>query len=321
MCTTSAPTAGEPFGVGDGPGVAGGEAVQDAADDRCRGARGRTAPVLRAAARMRSGMLSGGDEVGVVGVDDGPAGGQRRGGVEQFPEFGPVALSGPGALAFAEQPEAADVAQVADGAVHAAFVGEVRVPAGLGQDRMVEFDAHQGPGAGGDVGEVSLAGAGTAATAEAVSCEPTATTLVAAGSPVRSAMAGQQGSERFARLDQRRKQVLGQAEGVRGTRVAHSPATASNSPVVEALVASVRRWPVSRNAIRSGISSACSPSRSGLGGELVERVELQELQPGGGVEPCRVQFSVHAGDGGAAAFVAVAVRLRERVSPAALTRP
>src|SRR4051812_27034872 len=32
--------------------------------------------------------------------------------------------------------------------------------------------------------------AGTAATAEAVSCEPTATTFVAAGRPVRSAMAG-----------------------------------------------------------------------------------------------------------------------------------
>ncbi len=102
---------------------------------------------------------------------------------------------------------------------------------------------------------------------------------------------------------------LGRPRGPNSS-VAHSPATASNSPVVEALVASVRRCPVSRNAIRSGISRACSPSRVRFGGELVERVELQELQPRGGVEPCRVQFPVHPGDGGAAAFVPVAVRLR-----------
>ena len=35
-----------------------------------------------------------------------------------------------------------------------AFVGEVRLPAGLGENRCVEFDANQTPGAAGDVGEI-----------------------------------------------------------------------------------------------------------------------------------------------------------------------
>ncbi len=44
--------------------------------------------------------------------------------------------------------------------------------------------------------------------------------------------------------------------------MAHSPATASKSPVVEALVAAVRRPPVRRTPMRSGMSRTYSPPSS-----------------------------------------------------------
>jgi hypothetical protein len=80
--------------------------------------------------------------------------------------------------------------------------------------------------------------------------------------------------------------------------------------VVEALVSLGPALPgqQERNQVRD--QHGLQPIQVLLRGELVERVELQELQPRGGVEPCRVQLRVDLGDGGAAAFVAVAVRLR-----------
>ncbi len=107
--------------------------------------------------------------------------------------------------------------------------------------------------------------------------------------------------------------------------MAHSPATASKSPVVEALVASVRRWPGEQERDQVRDEQGLQPVQVRLGGELVDRVELQELQPGGGVEPGRVQFLVDPGDGGAAAVIAVAERLRDEfpggVDQAVVHRP
>jgi hypothetical protein len=53
-------------------------------------------------------------------------------------------IRGPGALpgvdAFADQPHAHDVAEVADSSVDAALVGEVRDAALFGEDGLVELD-------------------------------------------------------------------------------------------------------------------------------------------------------------------------------------
>ncbi len=53
------------------------------------------------------------------------------------------------------------------------------------------------------------------------------------------------------------------------------------------------------------------PVQFGLRGELVDRVERQELQPRGGVEAGRVEFLVDPGDGGTAAVIAVAEGRRD----------
>ena len=82
MCTTSDVRVREAFGVGDGPGVAGGEAVQDAPDDGCGVVRQDVAGVADGGADA-FGHVVRGDEIGIVGVDLRAAGRQRRGGVEQ----------------------------------------------------------------------------------------------------------------------------------------------------------------------------------------------------------------------------------------------
>ena len=65
-----------------------------------------------------------------------------------------AAAPGPVALAFLQQPQPADVAQVADGPVDPGLVGEVGRPARLGHHGRGQLHADEGPGAGGDVGEV-----------------------------------------------------------------------------------------------------------------------------------------------------------------------
>ena len=56
------------------------------------------------------------------------------------------------------------------------------------------------------------------------------------------------------------------------------------------------------------------PVQFRLRGELVDRVERQELQPGGGVEPGRIEFLVDPGDGGTGPVIAVAERRRDQVA-------
>ena len=177
------------------------------------GSSGRTSPVRRTAARMRSGMLSGAMKYGIVRIDLRSARGQRGSGGEQRRQFRGEPFRGPGPLAFAEQPEPAHVAQVADGAVHAAFVGEVRLPAGFGQDRVLQFQPHQGPGAGGDVGEVLLLAPGRrrrrrrcrASRRPPPWCRPAGQSgRRSPGSSVPTVSPG---------CDQRREQLFGQAQG------------------------------------------------------------------------------------------------------------
>ena len=111
--------AGEPLGVVDGPGVTGCQAVEDAADDHCGLVRQDRAVPLRRSPDPRGHVVRR-DEGRVIGIDPGPAGRQLRGAVQQVGQGNRRALRGPGPLAFAQEPESADVAQVADGAVNAA---------------------------------------------------------------------------------------------------------------------------------------------------------------------------------------------------------
>ena len=109
-----------------------------------RQAARRSAPACRPVRR----------NAGSSGSKIGPPAGQRR-------PPRPAARRGPAASPptphvaqrLLEQPEAHDVAQVADPAVDAELVGEVRRAARLGQDRRLELDADQRPRPAGDVRE------------------------------------------------------------------------------------------------------------------------------------------------------------------------
>ena len=145
--------AGEPGGVADGGAVGEGEAVEDAADVPGT-AGGRPLPGT-GAVRVDAGRhVARREEAPIVGVDERgerrrvSGGHEQRAGVRRTPD----------PLAFLEQPQAHHVAEVPDCAVDAGLVGEVRPPAGFGDDRCVEFDTGQGPGSGGDVGEVGCRG-------------------------------------------------------------------------------------------------------------------------------------------------------------------
>ncbi len=98
---------------------------------------------------------------------------------------------------------------------------------------------------------------GTATTAEAVSCEPTA--ITGRSAPIRAARSGRSdpitapGSMSGGRM--RDGMPMRDASSV-----SHSPSSTPSNPVVEAFVRSAALTPVSRNAIRSGMSSATSAS-------------------------------------------------------------
>ena len=113
---------------------------------RLPGARGRPAAI-------RAGMSPGGRNAGSSGSTTRRTPGTRGRRGEQRGQVGAAARGCPGAQRLLQQPQAHDVAQVADGAVDADLVGEVGRPARLGQHRRVQLDPDQRPGAAGDVGE------------------------------------------------------------------------------------------------------------------------------------------------------------------------
>ena len=97
--------------------------------------------------------VAGRQEPRVVGVDHGGEGRDLR-------RARPAGRAGrrqagrrPGALALLQQPQAHDVAQVADRAVDAELVGEPGGAALLGEHRLLELHADQRPRAARDVGE------------------------------------------------------------------------------------------------------------------------------------------------------------------------
>ena len=131
-----------------------------------------------------------------------------------------------------------------DRPVDPALVGEVRLPARLGEDRRPRLDAHQRPRPGRDVCECRAV-RGDATTADAVSCDPTSVTTVVSCSPVASRTAGSTPP----------RTVPGSASG--GNSVASSPSSRTSSssqprvrgssrPVVDACVRSAITTPVSQ---------------------------------------------------------------------------
>ncbi len=204
---------------------------------RPRGRRPRSAPACRPAAGTTG---SSGSMTRTAGRQLAGGGEQRRRGRSRRP----VALPGPHRLL--QQPQAHHVAQVADRAVDAALVGEVRRAAGLGQDRRVELDADQRPGPAGDVGEAGRPSAGTPTTADAVSCDPTSVTARRGARPVALATSSRSGPSASPGSRSGGQDRAGQPERLDEVGRPSRAVAASSSPVVDALVRSAPRTPVSQ---------------------------------------------------------------------------
>ncbi len=121
----------------------------------CPGCSGRSPrghvlgnPRRRQCAAMRDGMSPGGRNSGSSGSIS-----ERRPGTSAASASRAGRSGFPSPQRLLEQPQAHHVAQVADGPVDSALVGEVGLAARLGQHGRVQFDADQRPGATGDVGE------------------------------------------------------------------------------------------------------------------------------------------------------------------------
>ena len=119
------------------------------------GSAGGRWPVRRAASAIRAGMSPGGRNTGSSGSTTTCSGGIRAASSSSLGQVSRLPGRRPGADRLLEQPQAHHVAQVPDRAVHPGLVGEVGRPARLGEDRLVQLDTHQGPGAAGDVREVA----------------------------------------------------------------------------------------------------------------------------------------------------------------------
>ena len=150
-------SAGQPRRVADGP--------AEGARRGCRGCTGR-APAAwpgsrwsrrRQAAAIRAGMSPGGRNDGSSGSMTGPPAGSSPAATSSAGRSLGAALELPGPERLLEQPQAHDVAQVADPAVDAALVGEVRRAgsprSATGASSSTPTSA---PGAAGDVGEVAV---------------------------------------------------------------------------------------------------------------------------------------------------------------------
>ena len=101
------------------------------------------------------------------------------------------------------------------------------------------------------------------------------------------------------------------------TSHAHVADVASSRPVVEAFVRSAAGRPVSQVPTRSGMRTIVAAAASevfGLGRELVERVDRQELQPRPRVEAVRRHERVDALDAARRPLVAVVERLGDELT-------
>ncbi len=163
------------------------QAVEDAPDHRRR-LSGTGWPAARQAAAIRAGMSPGGRKPGRRGRSTERSAGSAAG-RQQRAAGRRQARRSQSRSALLQQPQPHHVAQVPDRAVDAGLVGEVGGPALLGQHRRVQLDARPATRCPARCRR-SRRRAGTPTTADAVSCEPTATT----GTPGRKPACGAAGS-------------------------------------------------------------------------------------------------------------------------------
>ena len=261
---------------------------------------------------------------------------QRRRGSPRPPPSRPPrsagALRRPRPDGLLQQPQAHDVAQVADRAVDAALVGEVgprgwpRVSTG-----RVELEPDEGPRPAGDVGEAVPSTPARRRPPTPCRGSPTATTGHGAASPMAPSTSG-----RTARACS-----PGSRSGGRSVGVDAEPLAPGRSPSVR--VGRVeqtggrgvgdlghrRRRPVSQYASRSGQQqhgpAAHRLRAARLGDELEDGVERQDLEPGARVELAGGDGAARARRHAVGAPVAVVHRVAEqravRVEQAVVDRP
>ena len=297
---------GEPLGLVDGLGERRREVVEDAPDDLGRALRdplARLAAGPHDAARHVARL-----EEGRVGQVDPRARREGRGRVEEVLQVELTAAQVPPPDRLRQEPEPHDVAQVADGAVDAALVGEVGPPAVLGQHGRIQLDADERPRPAGDVAEVR-AGGGHAddrrrgvvradGGEQRLLVRPQ---LLAHGRRQRRQDLpggddlGQQPGGQAQRLDQLRRPEAGAGvdeAGGGGDRLLGG--LAAGQPVAE--------------QVRDQ-EEAVRVLEVGFGRQLVDAVDRDDLQPADGVEPRRVDLLVDLLDRRLAARVAVGVRV------------
>ncbi len=285
------------------------QALQDAADDGAL-VLGQMLADAGAVLGEAGRQVAGGEELGGAGVDECR---ERSGGGGAFEQVGQVvalATGAPGAPALAEQPQAHDVAQVADGAVDTEFVGEVGGAGGICEDGRVEFEAGERPGAAGDVGEV-LGGRGDGG--DRGGCvvggdrdHGGVGAQAGGGGDVRkdgagvvagAAQCGQEGRVQVERGEDRGGPGAG--AGVvqaRGGGVGHLRADGAGEPVGDQ---------IGQQEQGAGAVEVL------LGGELEDRVERHVLKAGDPVQLTGREAAPDGLDGGGAARVAVVERVAE----------
>ena len=187
-----------------------------------------------------------GDEVRVVGVDLGPAGRQRGGGRQQFVQCRRVSLAAAQvrwhSLSSQSPPTLRRYRMVPSTPRSLVKFASRLASVSTG---CVSSTPDQGPGAGGDVGEVlrcrlPLPRRGRRRRRRRCRASRRPPPWLPRASPVRAAMPGSRVPTVSPGWISGGNSFLGRPRAARNS-VAHSPATASKSPVVEALVASVRR--------------------------------------------------------------------------------
>ena len=150
------PVAGDVVEVLGNVAVAEGERVEDAADDlgHALGDHGSRSRAVVLDARRRVVAV---EELGGVAVDDAAQAGHRAGERDELGVGVDGALRRPVASAGLEQPQTGDVAQQPDRPGIPALVGDVGPAGAVGDDRLGDLDADEGPGARGDVERARVA--------------------------------------------------------------------------------------------------------------------------------------------------------------------
>ena len=237
-------------------------------------------------------------ELRCVDVDHRPAGLELRRFGQQGLLVRRLSRFAPGPQRLLQQPEAAHVAEVADPAVHPALVGEVGGPARLGEDRLVQLDPDQGPGAGRDVRERIVRGRHPDHRGCGV-VRPHRDHGRRGGQTGVLGHGRAEGADRLPWLDQRREQVGRKVE--RGEELGRPGAgpgvQQSGGRGVGDLGTPFAGQPEGQQVgQQQGLPGPPPPRPALLGGELVESVERQELQAADRVQLGRVHPGVHVVD-------------------------